>query len=65
MGFDNTPESAYFLPPLTTIRQHLADIGRVAVQELHRIIQACVEPGVPLEPVVRLLEPELVVREST
>lgn len=34
VGFDGLPEAAQFTPALTTIRQPLAEIGRVAVREL-------------------------------
>lgn len=40
VGFDNIPESEFFLPPLTTIHQHVDEIGRVAVRELHARIEA-------------------------
>jgi LacI family transcriptional regulator len=31
-GFDDTPQAAWTTPPLTTVHQHLADMGRMAVQ---------------------------------
>ena len=34
VGFDDTPESGYFLPPLTTIRQNFSEVGRRSVQQL-------------------------------
>ena len=34
VGFDDTDEAAYFWPPLTTIRQNFADVGRRAVDTL-------------------------------
>lgn len=34
VGFDDTPESGYFLPPLTTIRQNFAEVGERCVQLL-------------------------------
>lgn len=40
VGFDNIPESAFFLPPLTTIYQQVIEIGREAVKELHTQIDA-------------------------
>jgi LacI family transcriptional regulator len=64
VGFDNTPESAYFWPALTTVRQHLAELGRMAVNELHRQIEARQE-GSALTPTTHLLRPELIVRESS
>jgi DNA-binding LacI/PurR family transcriptional regulator len=34
VGFDDTPESAYFIPPLTTVRQDFQRVGRAALQLL-------------------------------
>ena len=31
VGFDDIPEAAHFRPPLTTVRQDFAEIGRRAV----------------------------------
>ncbi|MGC8627522.1 MAG: LacI family DNA-binding transcriptional regulator [Acidimicrobiales bacterium] len=33
-GFDDTPESGYYIPPLTTVRQDFAGVGRAVVQLL-------------------------------
>jgi DNA-binding LacI/PurR family transcriptional regulator len=60
VGFDDMPESAYFLPPLTTVRQDFGDLGRQALQRLVDRICGLPEPAAPLA-----LEPELVVRAST
>jgi LacI family transcriptional regulator len=65
VGFDNIPESAFFWPALTTIRQHLLDLGRVAVEELHRRIELRLQDAEPEPPAMHLLQPELIVREST
>lgn len=63
VGFDNMPESAYFWPPLSTIRQHLLDLGRLAVDKLH----VCIEPDRGSAPVAArtLIMPELIVRQSS
>ena len=34
VGFDDTPESAYFVPALTTIRQDFGEVGRRCVDLL-------------------------------
>ena len=34
VGFDDTPESGYFLPPLTTVRQDFGEVGRRSVELL-------------------------------
>jgi LacI family transcriptional regulator len=64
-GFDNIPESAYFWPSLTTVEQRLAEVGRLAVRELHRIITSRQRGQVVPEPGPTLLAPELIVRESS
>jgi LacI family transcriptional regulator len=63
-GYDNMPEAAYLVPSLTSVRQHLADVGSVAVQELHRAIVARNQGEKP-EPLFHLIMPELIVRESS
>jgi LacI family transcriptional regulator len=63
-GFDNQPESAFFWPALTTVFQPLVDVGCIAVQELHKLIEAR-QQGLPREPASVILLPELVIREST
>jgi len=32
VGFDDLPEAAYFTPPLTTVRQDFAELGRRGVE---------------------------------
>ncbi|MEZ4559756.1 MAG: hypothetical protein R2854_25505 [Caldilineaceae bacterium] len=39
VGYDNMPEAAYFLPALTSVRQHLID-GRLADGQLHTLVAA-------------------------
>jgi LacI family transcriptional regulator len=63
-GFDNIPESEYFWPPLTTVYQNLIDVGCVAVQKLHQIIEAQ-RKAEPFAVEATILTPELVVRESS
>jgi DNA-binding LacI/PurR family transcriptional regulator len=64
-GFDNTSESAYFWPSLTTVDQRLAEVGRLAVRELHNIITARQTGQSSPEPGPLLLAPELLVRDSS
>jgi DNA-binding LacI/PurR family transcriptional regulator len=59
VGFDDTPESGYFVPSLTTIRQDFAEVGRRCVDLLRSVIDG----GVSERHVV--VPAELVVREST
>ena len=65
VGFDDIPEAAYFLPPLTTVRQDFGELGRRALRLLlDRISRAQDDAAqgwpAPLVPVA----PELVVRAS-
>ena len=58
-GVDDTPEAAYFSPPLTTLRLDFSAQGSDAVQQLLALIDG-VEPP-PRSP----RRPELIVRRST
>jgi|SRR6478752_3478890 len=59
VGFDDIPEAAYFTPPLTTIRQDFAELGRRC---LHTLLDRIAGNTTPVRVVVA---PELVVRGST
>jgi LacI family transcriptional regulator len=65
VGFDNTPESACFWPPLTTVYQQLIDVGRIAVQTLQKMIEANRQSKELYEATVTLVKPELIVRASS
>lgn len=60
VGFDDMPESGYFLPALTTIHQDFAALGEQCVEYLVSLIN---NPDTPVHQ--RVLYPELVVRNST
>ncbi|HUY76390.1 MAG TPA: LacI family DNA-binding transcriptional regulator [Ktedonobacterales bacterium] len=59
IGFDDVPFSSQMSPPLTTIRQPLVEIGRMATTMLLRLIE-----GESLEATHVELSTSLVVRES-
>ncbi|GAA2360753.1 LacI family DNA-binding transcriptional regulator [Dactylosporangium salmoneum] len=60
VGFDDTPESGYFLPPLTTIHQDFAELGRRSVNLLVAQLSGVTTPAAtPIQ-----LAPHLVVRAS-
>lgn len=59
VGYDDIPLAAYLHPPLTTVRQNLAQVGRLAIELL---IEAGEDPDVRKQSVVG---PDLVVRQST
>jgi LacI family transcriptional regulator len=64
VGFDDTPDSAYFYPSLSTVRQDMIELGCRAVRELGEEIEAN-QRGDPITPKTVLLQPELIVRESS
>ena len=39
VGFDNVPESAYFIPPLTTVYQDFATLGHRSLEQLLEMIE--------------------------
>jgi DNA-binding LacI/PurR family transcriptional regulator len=59
VGFDDIPEAAYFTPPLTTVRQDFAELGRRCLHALLARIEG--EEGMARV----VVAPELVVRDST
>lgn len=61
VGFDDIPEAAYFIPPLTTVRQDFAAVGRRAIQ----ILRAALGQDERVAGLPRLIEPELIERRST
>jgi LacI family transcriptional regulator len=65
VGFDGLPETAYYWPPLTTVYQNLRELGRTAVRELIRIVEASHQDGGTVEPTTIALRPELILRESS
>ncbi|HYA45164.1 MAG TPA: LacI family DNA-binding transcriptional regulator [Acidimicrobiales bacterium] len=60
VGFDDTPESAYFIPPLTTVRQDFRSVGRAVVTLLLERLST----GRRSHDRV-IIEPTLVCRESS
>jgi DNA-binding LacI/PurR family transcriptional regulator len=60
VGFDDLPVARWVSPPLTTVRQPLAEMGRAAAQMLGEILQ-----DRPLRSRQVELSTELIMREST
>jgi LacI family transcriptional regulator len=60
VGFDDMAPAQWSAPPLTTVRQPFAEMGRVAVQNLLRLVE-----GVTLAAPRVELATQLVVRAST
>jgi LacI family transcriptional regulator len=65
VGFDNIPESAYFLPPLTTVQQDQYYVAKVAVQEIIKIIELGWQGLAHVDLKSIILPPTLVVRQSS
>ncbi|MEV6170687.1 LacI family DNA-binding transcriptional regulator [Streptomyces sp. NPDC051954] len=61
VGYDDIPEAAHFLPPLTTVRTDFAEIGTRSLRLLLNRIDSPAEPPL-VEPLVPV---ELVVRRSS
>ena len=59
VGFDDIPEAAHFLPPLTTVRQDFAEVGRRSLGLLMDALN-----GVP-EASYEQIPPKFVLRSST
>ena len=59
VGYDDIPESAFFLPPLTTVRQDFGELGRRALDLLVEMINGKGTPGTVLR-----IPPHLVARSS-
>ena len=60
VGFDDVPEAAFFYPPLTTVRQDFAALGRQMMQK----VLLALEEG-ESETMDTPLSTELIVRSST
>ena len=65
VGFDNIPESLFFWPALTTVDQPLIDLGGRAVEVLSRLIEAEHANDRTVRVDTILLQPMLVIRESS
>jgi DNA-binding LacI/PurR family transcriptional regulator len=59
VGYDDLPETEYLIPPLTTVRQDFAEVGRRAIELVMIAIS-----GSPA-PAPDLIKPELIIRQST
>lgn len=60
VSFDDIPESAHFVPGLTTVRQDFHLLGRLAVEYVVSMIN---NPKTPIHQ--RVLQPRLIIRDST
>lgn len=65
VGTDNIPESAYFWPPLTTIRHQIARHSKIAVRQLNWMIENRQHNKDGVQPEEVYFEPELIIRKSS
>ena len=65
VGFDDIPESAYFHPSLSTMKQDTDELGCRAVKELVHLVEATQQGAERINPKTVLLQPQLIVRESS
>jgi LacI family transcriptional regulator len=65
VGFDDLAESAYFWPPLTTIRQDQTEAGSRAVHELVNRVEALNDGIIPPDPLSVIIPPQLMIRDSS
>lgn len=65
VGFDGLAETAYYWPGLTTIVQDQCLLGRTAVEQVVHTIEHLRDEGAPSAPQTIVLQPELVVRQSS
>ena len=62
-GFDDVPEAEFYSPPLTTVRQDFATVGRRSVEMLIARIENTDDGPIDDQPI--LVPAQLVVRQST
>ncbi len=65
VGFDGIPESEFYCPSLTTVRQNQDELGSIAVEELVLIVEKknAIEDG--NKPNYLTIKPELIIRQSS
>jgi LacI family transcriptional regulator len=60
VGFDDIPEAAYFIPPLTTVRHNYIQLGTDGFDYLLQLMD---DPETPI--VQKTISPKLILRESS
>ena len=65
IGYDNIADSEFYYPPLTTVNSDQDSVGRVAVEELIKVIESGWHDKEYLEPKSVMLVPKLVIRQSS
>ncbi len=65
VGFDNSPSTEYFLPPLSSVDHHFDELGRRAIHEIHRLINLSLQERSEETPKGIWIQPTLVTRQSS
>src|SRR5215216_5853 len=65
VGFDNTAESAFFSPALSTVQQDQHQIAKMGVAEVIKVIESGWQGLDPVTPKSIILPPTLIVRQSS
>lgn len=65
VGFDDISESAYFCPPLTTVRQDLYELGNLAVQAFVSVREAEQSSDSRIDTQNLVIQPQLIIRQSS
>jgi DNA-binding LacI/PurR family transcriptional regulator len=60
VGFDDVPEAAYFIPPLTTVRPDFDAVAQAGLD----LLLAQLDDGDRAAPARVVLAPDLIVRDS-
>ena len=63
VGFDDLPTAGYTIPPLTTVRQPIVELGTTVTNTLIDLIKN--DDSVSKPPIRQLLDPILIVRKSS
>jgi len=59
VGFDDIPESSYFIPALTTVRQDFDEVGKLAINKMLSQLKQSMNYE------TLMIRPQLIVRDST
>jgi DNA-binding LacI/PurR family transcriptional regulator len=65
VGFDNSPMTEYFFPPLSSVDHHFDELGLRAVQEIHRLIELSPKERSQQTPQSIWIQPTLIIRKSS
>ena len=65
VGFDGIADSEFYYPPLTTVSQNQNELGNIAIAELVAQIEQKISMNTIVEPKYIMIQPELIIRQST